>query len=142
VGYYLSAASQNQREDEDGVVHTLRSSGLLPLEASQASVSQSSLNTGGGTAWMVHVASSWRSSGDKAKDEQVHTMDCIGLFYPNFTVFVVLGYKSSLVISFSIIRTLGLVKRKPFSHSSLSSASYNCFLRGVGVLHGVREERK
>jgi hypothetical protein len=33
---------------------------LLCVEGSQAMVSQSSLNTGGGVTWMVHVASSWR----------------------------------------------------------------------------------
>jgi hypothetical protein len=32
-------------------------------------------------------------------------MGYIRLFYPNFIVFVVLGHKGSLVISFSIIRT-------------------------------------
>jgi hypothetical protein len=32
-------------------------------------------------------------------------MGCIGLFYPNFVVFIVLAHKSSLVISFSIIST-------------------------------------
>jgi hypothetical protein len=36
----------------------IRSSGLLYLEASQARVSQSILKTGGGAAWMAHVAAS------------------------------------------------------------------------------------
>jgi hypothetical protein len=58
VGYSLSVAPQNRREDEDGVGHALRSSILLRLEASQARVSQSSLKTSGGMARMVHVASS------------------------------------------------------------------------------------
>jgi hypothetical protein len=58
VGYGLSVAPQNRREDEDDMGHASRSSGLLHLEASQARVSQSSLKTGGGTTWMVHVASS------------------------------------------------------------------------------------
>jgi hypothetical protein len=52
-------------------------------------------------AWMVHVASSQRSRGDEAKDGLVDVIGCIGLFYPNFTVFFVLGHKGSLVISFS-----------------------------------------
>jgi hypothetical protein len=43
VGYSLSVAPQNRREDEDGVGHALRSSILLRLEASRARVSQSSL---------------------------------------------------------------------------------------------------
>jgi hypothetical protein len=56
VGYGLSVAPQNQREDEDDAGHASRSSGLLHLEASWARVSQSSLKTGGGTMWMV----AWR----------------------------------------------------------------------------------
>jgi hypothetical protein len=60
----------------------------------------------GGATWMVHAASSWRSHGDEAEDKRVDAMGCIGLFYPNFTVSVVLGHKGSLVISFPIIRTI------------------------------------
>jgi hypothetical protein len=44
-------------KDEDGMGHTSRSSGLIHVEASCARVSQFSLKTGGGAAWMVHVAS-------------------------------------------------------------------------------------
>jgi hypothetical protein len=54
---------------------------------------------------MVLVASSRRSHGDKAEDRRVNAMGCIGLFYPNFAIFVVLGHKGSLVISFPINRT-------------------------------------
>jgi hypothetical protein len=43
----LSVASQNQREG-DGVGHMSRSSGLLHVEVSRASISQSGLKTGGG----------------------------------------------------------------------------------------------
>jgi hypothetical protein len=39
VGYGLSFAPQNQREVDDGVRYTSRSSGLLCLEASQYRVS-------------------------------------------------------------------------------------------------------
>jgi hypothetical protein len=53
---------------------------------------------------MVHVASSRRSRGDEAEDRRVYMMGCIGLFYPNFAVFIVLGHKGSLVISFPINR--------------------------------------
>jgi hypothetical protein len=106
VAYGLSVAPQNRWEDEYGVGHASRSDGLLCLEASRARVSQSSLNTGGGAVRMVHVASSWRSRGDKAEDGRVNTMGCIRFFYPNFTVFIVLGHMGSLVISFLIIRTL------------------------------------
>jgi hypothetical protein len=51
---------------------------------------------------MVHVASSQRWHGDEAEDKRVDATDCIRLFYPNFAVFVVLGHKSSLIISFPI----------------------------------------
>jgi hypothetical protein len=54
---------------------------------------------------MVHVALSRRSREDEAKDGRVDAMGCIRLFYPNFAIFVVLGHKSSLVISFPINRT-------------------------------------
>jgi hypothetical protein len=105
VGYGLSVAPQNQWEDEHGAEHASISSALLHLEASQARVSQSSLKTGGGTMWMVHVASSWRSHGDETKGGQVDAMGCIGLIYSNFVVFVVLGHKGSLIISLPINRT-------------------------------------
>jgi hypothetical protein len=105
VGYGLSVVPQNGHEDEDGAGHTLKSSGLLRLETSWARVSQSRVKTGGGTAWMVHVASSWRSRGDKVKDGQVNAIGCIRLFYPNFAIFIVLGHKGSIVISFPISRT-------------------------------------
>jgi hypothetical protein len=48
VGFGLSVASQNRRR-EVGVGHTLRSSGLLRVEASSARISQSDLKTSGGT---------------------------------------------------------------------------------------------
>jgi hypothetical protein len=54
---------------------------------------------------MVHVPSSRRSRGDESKDGRVDVMGCIRLFYPNFAIFIVLGRKGSLVISFSISRT-------------------------------------
>jgi hypothetical protein len=80
----------------------LRSSGLLHLKVSRARVSESSLKTGRGMAQMVHVPSSRRSRGDEAEDGRVDAMGCIRLFYPNFAIFVVLGHKGSLVISFPI----------------------------------------
>jgi hypothetical protein len=40
---------------------------------------------------MVHVASSWRSRGDEAKDGRVDVMGCIGPCYPYFVVFTLLG---------------------------------------------------
>jgi hypothetical protein len=49
---------------------------------------------------MVHMTSSRRLHGDKVKDGRVDATDYIRLFYPNFSVFFVLGNKGSLVISF------------------------------------------
>jgi hypothetical protein len=46
---------------------------------------------------MVHVASSWRSRGVEAEDGWVDATDCIGLFYVNFAIFIVLGPKGILV---------------------------------------------
>jgi hypothetical protein len=54
---------------------------------------------------MMHVASLWRLRGDKTKDERVDATGCIGLFYPNFVIFIVLCHKGCLVISFPINRT-------------------------------------
>jgi hypothetical protein len=86
VGYGLSIAPQNRWEDEADAEPASRSSDLLRLEASQASVSQSSLKAGRGTTRMVHVASSLRSHGDEAEDGWVDVMGCIRLFYPNFAI--------------------------------------------------------
>jgi hypothetical protein len=60
AGDGLSGAPQNRWEDEDGVRHASRSSGLLCMEASRVRVSHFGLKSVGGTAWMVHVASSHR----------------------------------------------------------------------------------
>jgi hypothetical protein len=76
---------------------------------------------------MVHVALSRRSREDEAKDGRVDAMGCIGLFYPNFAIFVVLGHKSSLVISFPINRTPrtgGEVSIQPSSFHPLSIVAF------------------
>jgi hypothetical protein len=54
---------------------------------------------------MMHVASSQRSRGDKAEDGCIDGMDCISISYLNFTIFIVLDHKGSLVISFLINST-------------------------------------
>jgi hypothetical protein len=73
--------------------HASRSNGLLHDEASQARIFLSGLKTGGGAAWMVHITSLWRLrlAEAEAKDGLVDAMRYIGLFYPNFTIFHVLG---------------------------------------------------
>jgi hypothetical protein len=91
---------------------------------------------------VVHMASSWRSCEDEVEDGWVNAMGCIGLFYPKFVVFIVLGHKGSLVISFSTNRAQGLVERIKHSTIPLPPSSHSCFLRGVGVLHGVREVKR
>jgi hypothetical protein len=96
----LSVAPQNQREEDD-MGHASRSSGLLHREASWARVSQFASKLAEEQQRVVHVASSWRSREDEVKDERVDAMGCIRLFYPNFTIFFILGYKGSLIISFS-----------------------------------------
>jgi hypothetical protein len=67
---------------------------------------------------------------------------CNRLFYHNFAIFVILGHKDSLVISFSIIRTPKAGGEVSNSAIPLPPPSHSCFLRGVGVLHCVREERR
>jgi hypothetical protein len=70
---------------------------------------------------VVHVVLSWRSCGDEAEDGRVDAMDCIGLFYPNFAILVVLGHKDNLVISFPINRTPRVGgKDQAFNHPSLT----------------------
>jgi hypothetical protein len=88
---------QNRRKDEDGVGHTLRSSGLFRLEASRVRISQSVLKTSEGAAWMTHVSSLRRSREDEVKDGWVDVIGCIELFYSSFAVFIGLGHKGNLV---------------------------------------------
>jgi hypothetical protein len=91
---------------------------------------------------MVHMASSQRLHRDEDEDERVNATGCIRLCYPNFTIFIVLGHKNTLVISFPINRTQGLMERIKHSAIPLPPLSYSSFLRDVGVLDGVREERR
>jgi hypothetical protein len=65
--------------DEDCVAHASRSIGLPRLEASWARFFQSSLKTGGGTMWMVHVASSQKACEVEAEDGWVNAMGYIRL---------------------------------------------------------------
>jgi hypothetical protein len=124
------------------VGHASTSIGLLHLKASLTRVSQSSLKTGRGATRMVHVVSSWRPRGDEAEDGWVNATGCIGLFYPNFAIFVVLDLKGSLDISFPINRTPRVGgEDQAFNHPS-PTPSHSSFLRDVSVLHGVREERR
>jgi hypothetical protein len=87
------------------VGHASRTKGLLRYEASRARVSQFTSKLAVERWRVVHMASSWRLRGDKAKDGRVDAIGYTGLLYPNFVIFIVLGHKGSLVISFPINRT-------------------------------------
>jgi hypothetical protein len=76
------------------------------------------------------------------EDGQVDATGCFGLFYPNFAIFFVLDHKGSLVISFPINRTLRASGEASNSTIPLAPPSHSSFLRGVSVLHDVREERR
>jgi hypothetical protein len=78
---------------------------------------------------MVHVALSWRSHRDEAEGERVDAMCCIRLFYPNFAVFIVLGHKDNLVISFPINRTPRASGEVSNSAIPLPPCSHSCLLR-------------
>jgi hypothetical protein len=78
----------------------------------------------------------------EAEDEWINVMGCIRLFYPNFAIFFVLGHKCSLIISFPINRTPMTNGEASNSAIPLPPPSHGCFLRGVAVLHGGREERR
>jgi hypothetical protein len=79
------------------VGHASRSSSLLHLEASQARDSQFASNLAGERQRVVHIASSQRSREDEVKDGWVDAMSYIGLFYPNFAIFIVLGPRGIVV---------------------------------------------
>jgi hypothetical protein len=64
---------------------------LLYLKASRARVSYFASKLAEEGRWVVHVASSWRSREDEVKDGQIDVMGYIRLFYPYFTIFIVLG---------------------------------------------------
>jgi hypothetical protein len=92
--------------------------------------------------WVVHVALLWSLRRVEVEDKWVNVMSCIGLFYPNFAIFFVLGHKGNLVISFSIIRTPMAGGKASNSVIPLPPPSHSSFSRGVDVLHGVREEMR
>jgi hypothetical protein len=46
---------------------------------------------------MVHVASLWRLRQVEAEDGRINMTSCIGPFYLNFLVFIVLGLRGILV---------------------------------------------
>jgi hypothetical protein len=89
TGFRLSIAPENRQEDEDDT-------GLLRMEVSQASVSQSGLKTGGGVTVGGPRCISWKSCEDQVEDRQVDAMGYIGLCYPYLSIFFILGTRGIL----------------------------------------------
>jgi hypothetical protein len=97
AGYGLLVAPQNRWENDDGLGHASRYSGLLRVKASRARVFQFSLKTGGGATRMVHLTSMRRLRQGQVEDRRVDTMNCVGPCYPCFIVFYVLGFRVILI---------------------------------------------
>jgi hypothetical protein len=51
---------------------------------------------------VMHVASLQRSREDEVEDGRVDATDCIGLFYPNFVIFIEIGTRGILVFWLSL----------------------------------------
>jgi hypothetical protein len=79
------------------VRHISRSSDLLRVKASRASVFQSGLKSGRDTAWMVRMTSLRRLHRVKAVDGWVDVTGCVEPFYFKFIVFYVLDARSILL---------------------------------------------
>jgi hypothetical protein len=95
---------------------------------------------------VVHVTSSRRSCGCEEKDGRFDGADCdtveVRPNYPSFDVIFLLAHRGILVFSFCINRTPNGWWRGKHSAILLPPPSYSYFLRGVGMLHSVREEEK
>jgi hypothetical protein len=59
---------------------------------------------------VVHMASSRRSCRVEAEDERVDVMGCVGPFYLNIVVFIVLGLKGILVFHCIVVCVFGCHK--------------------------------
>jgi hypothetical protein len=84
------------------VRHMSRFNGLLHLKVSRARVSQFASKLAKEQRRVVHVASLWRSHEDEAEDGWVDVTGYIGLFYPYFAIFVVLGSRGISVFWMSL----------------------------------------
>jgi hypothetical protein len=78
----------------DGVGHASRSSGLLHVEASWASVFESVIKTVG------DMTPSRRLRQSQVEDGQVNATDSVGPYYTCFTVFILLDPRRIVVIYF------------------------------------------
>jgi hypothetical protein len=95
---------------------------------------------------MVHMASSCRSCGSKAKDGWFDDVGCgvveVRPNYPSLDVIFLLAHRGILVFCFHYNRTPKGWCRGKHSAIPLLFPSYSCFLRDVDVLHSVRVERR
>jgi hypothetical protein len=66
----------------------------------------------------------------------------VGPNYPSLDVIFLLAHRGILVFSFPINRTPRVGGEANIQPSPSHSLAIVAFLRGVGVLHGVREERR
>jgi hypothetical protein len=77
------------------VRHASRSSGFLRVEASRTRVFQFVSKLAEARRWVMHVASSHRSC-EEVEDGWVDAMNCVGPYYPCFTVFIILSLMNVL----------------------------------------------
>jgi hypothetical protein len=85
------------RWEGDSVVHALRSSDLLHVEASRARVSQFASRLAEPRRRVVHVAPSWLLRRVQVDDGRVDATGCIGPDYPCFAIFFLLGSRGIVV---------------------------------------------
>jgi hypothetical protein len=105
AGFSLSVAPQNQKR-EVSTGYTSGSSSLLHVEALLARVSSLVSRLAKERWWLLHVAPLQRLRRVEVEDGWVDTMGCVAPFYPNITVFYVLGPMSDLVFNFLVGSTL------------------------------------
>jgi hypothetical protein len=95
---------------------------------------------------VVHVASSQRLHGSEAKDNRFEGVGCgaveVGPNYPSLDVIFFLAHRGILVFCFHYKYDPKGWWRGKHSTIPLPPPNHSCFLRGVGMLHGVREERR
>jgi hypothetical protein len=77
--------------------HALRSSGLLQLEVSRATVSQFVSKLTEAQRWVVHVSPLWRLHRDQVEDGRVDVMGYVGSCNPYIVVFFVLCPRGVIV---------------------------------------------
>jgi hypothetical protein len=92
----VPVAPQN-RQREDNVGHTSRSSDLLHLKANRGRIFQSGLKTNGGATAGGARGTIAEVRRDQVEDGQIDVIGCVGPCYPYFTIFYVLATRSIVV---------------------------------------------